>query len=135
MVAITPTPLLSAFLKIFGTALPRCNTGGDVIKLVRGLYGKNYRQTAAFLSSLADTAPTSLQRLLCPLSQKILQTLHRPFAAQCFNPMAAQKTDQPELRPVALKPALITEKAFSAVVSLCACMICSAIPLAMPHDN
>ena len=33
-----------------------CNAGGDVIELVRRLYGKDYRQTAAFLSSLADTA-------------------------------------------------------------------------------
>ncbi len=37
-----------------------CNTGGDVIKLVQHLYGKDYRQTAAFLSSLADTAASSL---------------------------------------------------------------------------
>jgi DNA primase len=37
----------------------RCNTGGDVIKLVRRLYGKDYRQTAAFLSSLADFAAPS----------------------------------------------------------------------------
>lgn len=36
-----------------------CNAGGDVIELVRRLYGKDYRQTAAFLSSLAGTAPTS----------------------------------------------------------------------------
>jgi DNA primase len=37
----------------------RCNAGGDVIELVRRLYGKNYRQTAVFLSSLAHTAETS----------------------------------------------------------------------------
>jgi len=36
-----------------------CNAGGDVIELVRRLYGKDHRQTAIFLSSLADTAPTS----------------------------------------------------------------------------
>jgi DNA primase len=36
-----------------------CNAGGDVIELVRRLYGKDHRQTAAFLSSLADIAPTS----------------------------------------------------------------------------
>ena len=36
----------------------RCNTGGDVIKLVRRLYGKDYRQTAEFLASLADAAAT-----------------------------------------------------------------------------
>jgi DNA primase len=36
-----------------------CNAGGDVIELVRRLYGKDYPQTAAFLSALADTAPTS----------------------------------------------------------------------------
>lgn len=33
-----------------------CNAGGDVIELVRRLYGKNYRDTAAFLSSLANTS-------------------------------------------------------------------------------
>ena len=37
----------------------RCNTGGDVIKLVQRLYGKDYRQTADFLSSLVDIAATS----------------------------------------------------------------------------
>ena len=35
-----------------------CNAGGDVVELVRHLYGKDYRQTATFLSSLADTAPS-----------------------------------------------------------------------------
>jgi DNA primase len=36
-----------------------CNAGGDVVDLVGRLYGKNHRQTAAFLSALAHTAKTS----------------------------------------------------------------------------
>jgi DNA primase len=37
-----------------------CNDGGDVVKLVRRLYGKDYRQSAAFLSALVDTAPKTM---------------------------------------------------------------------------
>ena len=35
----------------------KCNTGGDVIDLVRRLDGKTYRQTAAYLALLAHTWP------------------------------------------------------------------------------
>ncbi len=55
-----------------------CNTGGDVIKLVRRLYGKDYRQTAAFLSSLAYTAPSSLS--VC--SAHYRKKSFRPFTAR-----------------------------------------------------
>jgi len=55
-----------------------CNAGGDIIELVRRLYGKDYRQTAAFLSSLADTAPTSQTVCLAHYRKKSF----RPFTAR-----------------------------------------------------
>jgi DNA primase len=54
-----PNAFVISLSKNIWHCFTRCNTGGDVIKLVRRLYGKDYRQTAAFLSSLAHTAATS----------------------------------------------------------------------------
>jgi DNA primase len=55
-----------------------CDTGGDVVELVRRLYGKDYRQTAAFLAALAATGPTSrTASLLQPLKRAF-----RPFTAR-----------------------------------------------------
>jgi DNA primase len=56
----------------------RCNTGGDVIKLVQRLYGKDYRQTADFLSSLVDIAAT--YRSVC--SAQYHKKLFTPFTAR-----------------------------------------------------
>jgi DNA primase len=56
----------------------RCNTGGDVIDLVRRLDGKDYRQTADFLSALANTAATS--RTLCAAYYHIKS--FQPFCAR-----------------------------------------------------
>jgi DNA primase len=55
-----------------------CNAGGDVIELVRRLYGKDHRQSAVFLSSLADTAPTS--QSIC--SAHYHKKSFRPFTAR-----------------------------------------------------
>ncbi|BBO79621.1 hypothetical protein DSCO28_67400 [Desulfosarcina ovata subsp. sediminis] len=55
-----------------------CDAGGDVVELVRRLYGKNYRQTAAFLATLAATEPTSqTASSLQPLKKSF-----RPFTAR-----------------------------------------------------
>jgi len=54
-----PNAFVISLSKNIWHCFTRCNTGGDVIKLVQLLYGKDYRQTAEFLSSLADTAATS----------------------------------------------------------------------------
>jgi DNA primase len=54
-----PNAFVISLSKNIWRCFTRCNTGGDVIKLVRRLYAKNYRQTAAFLASLADSAETS----------------------------------------------------------------------------
>jgi DNA primase len=52
-----PNAFVVSLVKNIWHCFTGCNAGGDVIELVRRLYGKDYRQTAAFLSSLADTAP------------------------------------------------------------------------------
>ena len=54
-----PNAFVISLSKNIWHCFTRCNTGGDVIKLVQRLYGKDYRQTADFLSSLAHTAATS----------------------------------------------------------------------------
>jgi len=54
-----PNAFVISLSKNIWHCFTRCNTGGDVIKLVRRLYGIDYRQTAEFLSSLANTAATS----------------------------------------------------------------------------
>ena len=54
-----PNAFVISLSKNIWHCFTRCNTGGDVIKLVRCLYGKDYRQTADLLSSLAHTAATS----------------------------------------------------------------------------
>ena len=54
-----PNAFVISLSKNIWHCFTRCNTGGDVIKLVRRLYGIDYRQTANFLSSLADTTATS----------------------------------------------------------------------------
>lgn len=56
----------------------RCNTGGDVIKLVRRLYGKDYRQTADFLFSLAHSAATS--RSVCAAHYR--KKFFKPFTTR-----------------------------------------------------
>jgi len=55
-----PNAFVISLSKNIWHCFTRCNTGGDVIKLVQRLYGKDYRQTAAFLSSLTYTAPSPL---------------------------------------------------------------------------
>ena len=54
-----PNAFVISISKNIWHCFTRCNTGGDVIKLVRCLYGKDYRQTAILLSSLTDTTTTS----------------------------------------------------------------------------
>jgi DNA primase len=54
-----PNGFVISLSKNIWRCFTRCNTGGDVIELVRRLYGKDYRQTANFLSSLANTTATS----------------------------------------------------------------------------
>jgi DNA primase len=54
-----PNAFVISISKNLWHCFTRCNTGGDVIKLVRRLYGKDYRQTAEFLSSLAHSAAAS----------------------------------------------------------------------------
>jgi DNA primase len=73
-----PNAFVISLSKNIWHCFTRCNTGGDVIKLVQHLYGKDYRQTAAFLSSLADTAPSSLS--VCPAHYR--KKSFRPFTAR-----------------------------------------------------
>jgi DNA primase len=58
-----PNAFVISLSKNIWHCFTRCNTGGDLIDLVRRLYGKDYRQTADFLSSLAHTTATS--RTVC----------------------------------------------------------------------
>ena len=69
-----PNAFVISLSKNIWHCFTRCNTGGDVIKLVRRLYGKDYRQTAAFLSSLAHTTATS--RTVCAAHYR-----KKPFTA------------------------------------------------------
>lgn len=73
-----PNAFVISLSKNIWHCFTRCNTGGDVIKLVRRLYGKDYRQTAAFLSSLAYTAPTALTGCSAHYRKKPF----RPFTAR-----------------------------------------------------
>jgi DNA primase len=73
-----PNAFVISLSKNIWHCFTRCNTGGDVIKLVRRLYGKDYRQTAAFLSSLADTAATS--QSVC--SAHYREKSFKPFTAR-----------------------------------------------------
>jgi DNA primase len=73
-----PNAFVISLSKNIWHCFTRCNTGGDVIKLVQRLYGKDYRQTAAFLSSLAYTAPASLT--VC--SAQYRKKSFKPFTAR-----------------------------------------------------
>lgn len=73
-----PNAFVISLSKNIWHCFTRCNTGGDVIKLVRRLYGKDYRQTADFLSSLAHTAATS--RTVC--SAQYRKKPFTPFTAR-----------------------------------------------------
>ena len=73
-----PNAFVISISKNIWHCFTRCNTGGDVIKLVRRLYGKDYRQTAAFLSSLAGTTATS--RTVC--SAQYRKKPFTPFTAR-----------------------------------------------------
>jgi DNA primase len=73
-----PNAFVVSLSKNIWHCFTRCNAGGDVIELVRRLYGKDYRQTAAFLSSLADTAAGF--RSGDPV----------PYRKKCFRPFTAR---------------------------------------------
>jgi DNA primase len=72
-----------------------CDAGGDVVELVRRLYGKDYRQTAAFLAALAATGPTSRTAFSLQPSKRTF----RPFTARlrlnAFTPWLHQKQITP----------------------------------------
>jgi DNA primase len=73
-----PNAFVISLSKNIWHCFTRCNTGGDVINLVQHLYGKDYRQTAAFLSSLAYAAPSS--RTFCSVAYR--KKSFRPFTAR-----------------------------------------------------
>lgn len=73
-----PNAFVVSLSKNLWHCFTRCNTGGDVIDLVRRLYGKDYRQTAAFLSSLTHSAATSQSVCAAHYRKKPFQ----PFTAR-----------------------------------------------------
>jgi DNA primase len=76
-----------------------CDAGGDVVELVRRLYGKDYRQTAAFLAALAATGPTSqTASSLHPLKRSF-----RPFTARLFLNASAPWLRKKRITPTTAK--------------------------------
>ena len=109
-----PNAFVISLSKNIWHCFTRCNTGGDVIKLVQHLYGKDYQQTAAFLSSLADTAD-KLQLLAAfalPIIVKNPSDPSQPVCGWMLQPHGCTKNRSIRLQPVALKPALITATGF-----------------------
>ncbi len=53
-----PNAFVISLSKNIWRCFTRCNTGGDVVKLVRRLTGKSYRQTAYHLASLVHSPET-----------------------------------------------------------------------------
>jgi DNA primase len=54
-----PNAFVISLSKNIWHCFTQCNTGGDVVKLVQCLDSKTYRQTAAYLASLANTHKAS----------------------------------------------------------------------------
>jgi DNA primase len=54
-----PNAFVISLSKNIWHCFTQCNAGGDVVKLVRRLDSKTYRQTAAYLASLANTPKAS----------------------------------------------------------------------------
>jgi DNA primase len=73
-----PNAFVISLSKNIWHCFTRCNTGGDVIDLVRRLYGKDYRQTAKLLSSLTVTTTTSQRRCSAHYHKKSF----KPFTAR-----------------------------------------------------
>jgi DNA primase len=73
----------------------RCNTGGDVIDLVRRLYGKDYRQTADFLSSLAHTAAASRSVCAAHDRKKSFTPFTAPLQLDASTPWLHKKQIKP----------------------------------------
>jgi DNA primase len=76
-----------------------CDAGGDVVELVRRLYGKDYRQTAAFLAALAATGPTS--QAVSPLLS--LKRSFRPFTARLLLNYSATWLRKKQITPATAK--------------------------------
>ena len=56
-----PNAFVISLSKNIWHCFTQCNAGGDVVKLVRRLDSKTYRQTAAYLASLANTPKASFR--------------------------------------------------------------------------
>jgi DNA primase len=94
-----PNAFVVSLSKNLWHCFTRCNTGGDVIDLVRRLYGKDYRQTAAFLSSLTHSAATS---------QSVCAAHYRKKSFQPFTARLPLDASTPWLLKKQIKPATAT---------------------------
>ncbi len=90
-----PNAFVISLSKNIWHCFTRCNTGGDVIKLVQHLYGKDYRQTAAFLSSLAYTAPSSLTVCSAHYHKKSFRPFTVPLRLDASTPWLHKKQIKP----------------------------------------
>ncbi len=74
----------------------RCNTGGDVVDLVRCLEKISYRQTADYLCVLAFTFPPSQYRLSTPCSNRSFRPFTLRLNLDPFTPWLKNKGITPE---------------------------------------
>jgi len=73
-----PNAFVISLSKNIWHCFTQCNAGGDLVKLVRRLDSKTYRQTAAYLASLANTPkasplvhPTHMTKVFRPFTKSL----------------------------------------------------------------
>jgi DNA primase len=97
-----PNAFVISLSKKIWHCFTKCNAGGDVVELVQRLDNKTYRQTAAYLASLANTPKAS-------------SLVHQTHMAKAFRPFTKSLTLNPST-PWLTKKAItsLTAKRFEA---------------------
>ena len=97
-----PNAFVISLSKNIWHCFTKCNAGGDVVELVQRLDNKTYRQTAAYLASLANTPKAS-------------SLVHQTHMAKAFRPFTKSLTLNPST-PWLTKKAItsLTAKRFEA---------------------
>ena len=73
-----------------------CNGGGDVVDFVRYLLGYDYRQTAVYLASIADTAPPAPRNCSTTSSTKPFKPFTYRFDLDASDPFLKKKGITPK---------------------------------------
>ncbi len=93
-----PNAFVISLSKNIWHCFTRCNTGGDVVKLVRRLCGKSYRQTAYHLSALVHSqktlpisGPSSFKKEFRPFTIRLKLDHSEPWLSRMgITPMTAK---------------------------------------------